>query len=512
MSSRSAKRPRTGDIPPFGATSDLDSAIFQTNEPSTRALPLTTVPTLVTFCNWQFVSSFKKLRENHSLWDNRISRQLQLLPDSLIPRLFALLKKSHSGYLPHELIVTYFLRGFNLSLSSDSLPGANKGTLLAIPRFNPQVYELDITGFTKIADEVFAKVIKESHSLRSLVLRGCTKVGSKTVAAVVQSCSNIRRINLSDTSVSPAAVGELILTHGKQLEVLKLAGLERWTDATFMAQLHPQVREQAVNMPKLQTLKLRGLQLSDSSIDFLVSLSPNLRRLDISFTLTKRPMLFTFRKDVFSTCAVLSTPPLEKLSLTSTRVAAPELLQIVSSLPHIQTISLGALGAVGSMGVASATTLNNTTLSKLTDTLESFPNLRSVNLVSNTRLSGAAVFDFIERIGRKCSYLNLAGITTLRSDALAALLPIDGTHSVLETLILNNTSVGDDAGPYIACCPDLVRLEVEGTKFSSEGLFPIVDACPKLQVLNLTACRGVRIADRRQFFELWQSQKEEKVS
>ncbi|KAF8832511.1 hypothetical protein HHX47_DHR1001557 [Lentinula edodes] len=386
MSSRPTKRSRTGDIPPFGAPSDLETAIFQVNEPSSRTLPLTTVPTLVTFCDWRFVSCFKRLREHNSLWESRISHQLQLLPDSVLPRLFTLLKKSHPGFLPHEIIVT--------------------------------------------------------------------------------------------------------------------------TDATFMAQLHPYLIEQQVSMPKLQTLKLRGLQLADSSIDFLVSLSPNLRRLDISFTATKRPILFTSRRDVFSVCAHLSAPPLEKLSLTSTPVAISELLQTIASFSNLQTLSLGALGAAGSMGVASATTLNDATLPKLTSALQSFPNLRSVNLVSNTRLSKASLFSFIQRVGRKClpyvisKYLNLAGITTMRSDALAALLPMDGTHPALETLVLNNTSIGDDSGAYIACCCDLVRLEVEGTKFTSEGLFPIIDACSKLQVLNLTSCRGVRIADRRRFFEV----------
>ncbi|KAJ3813673.1 RNI-like protein [Lentinula aff. lateritia] len=496
MSSRPTKRSRTGDIPPFGAPSDLETAIFQVNEPSSRTLPLTTVPTLVTFCNWRFVSCFKRLREDNSLWEARISHQLKLLPDSVLPRLFTLLKKSHPGFLPHEIIVTYFLRGPNLSLSSDSLPGANRGTVLAIPRLNSQVRELDLSGFSKLGDDVFAKVVTQLHSLRSLVLRNCTKVGPKTITAIAKSCPETRSLNLSETSVSPAAIAELLVAHGKQLEVLKIAGLQRWTDATFMAQLHPYLIEQQVSMPKLRTLKLRGLQLADSSIDFLVSLSPNLSRLDISFTATKRPILFTSRRDLFSVCAHLSAPPLEKLSLTSTPVAISDLLQTIASFSNLQTLSLGALGAAGLMGVASATTLNDATLPKLTSVLQSFPNLRSVNLVSNTRLSKASLFDFIQR------YLNLAGITTMRSDALAALLPMDGTHPALETLVLNNTSIGDDSGAYIACCCDLVRLEVEGTKFTSEGLFPIIDACSKLQVLNLTSCRGVRIADRRRFFEV----------
>lgn len=39
-------------------------------------------------------------------------------------------------------------------------------------------------------------------------------------------------------------------------------------------------------------------------------------------------------------------------------------------------------------------------------------------------------------------------------------------------------------------------------KYPEDGLFPIIDSCPRLAKLNLTGCRGVRIADRRRFFEV----------
>ena len=41
-----------------------------------------------------------------------------------------------------------------------------------------------------------------------------------------------------------------------------------------------------------------------------------------------------------------------------------------------------------------------------------------------------------------------------------------------------------------------------------EALFDIVDACPKLEWLNLTSCRRVNVQHRRRFFERW---KEERV-
>lgn len=45
------------------------------------------------------------------------------------------------------------------------------------------------------------------------------------------------------------------------------------------------------------------------------------------------------------------------------------------------------------------------------------------------------------------------------------------------------------------------------TYFSAgEGLFTIIDACPRLATLDLTRCRGVAVADRRRFFEVSHSQ------
>lgn len=96
--------------------------------------------------------------------------------------------------------------------------------------------------------------------------------------------------------------------------------------------------------------------------------------------------------------------------------------------------------------------------------------------------------------------------------------------SRLEELALNNTGIDDDAAQFLACCSSLVVLEVAGTKLTSpswmasslewyalrgkiicllgSGLFPIIDACSNLEKLDLTSCRGIKVADRRRFFEV----------
>ena len=66
--------------------------------------------------------------------------------------------------------------------------------------------------------------------------------------------------------------------------------------------------------------------------------------------------------------------------------------------------------------------------------------------------------------------LNLSGIPLIRSSDLEGLLQDsaeDGSPKV-QVLLLNNTSVDDDAAPYISACNDLENLAVSGTKFTSK--------------------------------------------
>jgi hypothetical protein len=58
----------------------------------------------------------------------------------------------------------------------------------------------------------------------------------------------------------------------------------------------------------------------------------------------------------------------------------------------------------------------------------------------------------------------------LQSRHLSGLLPRDAEENPprLEHLVLNNTSVDDEAALYLASCSDLEVLELAGTKMSSE--------------------------------------------
>lgn len=384
----------------------------------------------------------------------------------------------------------------------------NKITILALPGAGNSLHELHLTGFVKFADSVFAIVLSSLPSLRALVLRGCIKVGSATAEAAARSCPLLSTVNFNYTAVPPVALVPLLKTC-PDLKVLKLAGIPNWTDATFAKLSSAVFQDESFKLRNIQTLKLRHLGLSESSISSFLARCPNLIRLDLSFTHVHRPLL-----------VVLTEARIEKLSLTSTAISSVDIVALVSSLPHIKYLALGALGGRQGSSVAigntSAMTMTDQTLESLTDVLKDFGQLEKISLVGNTKLgatfrgSGALGY-FIQRVGRKCKYLNLSGVHHLQSLHLSGLLPQDAENQPprLEQLILNNTGVDDDATPYLACCSNLVVLELAGTKISSAGLFSVIDACPKLQTLNLTSCRGVSVTDRRRFFEAWKHNSEE---
>jgi len=156
-------------------------------------------------------------------------------------------------------------------------------------------------------------------------------------------------------------------------------------------------------------------------------------------------------------------------------------------------------------------TFTDNQLRSLTAVLSQNTVIENISLVANTKLARdeEAISEFVLLVGRRLKRLNLSGLSFLRSSDLQHLAPVDPADAAcsLRELLLNSTGIDDDASPYISCCPSLERLEVAATRLSSEGLFTIVDACPKLTTLDLTRCRGVSVADRRHFFEVWEEHK-----
>ncbi|KAF8507065.1 hypothetical protein F5888DRAFT_1647422 [Russula emetica] len=512
--SRPSKRRRTGH-PKIGAPSDADKAITPVNLPSSSAFTTRTIRSnhilpLTALSARLFVASFPTFSRDPHQWEprkswRRIAAQLKSIPDSTIQSLFAMLSSSCPHLLSHDLVKEYFLRGQSVSLTSGmggERSPISKYTVGAVASMGPGLVRLHLFGFDKMTDQSFAAVISRHPSLQDLSLCGCTLVGPKTIQAIAKTCLSLKSINLNYTSVAPLALAPLLRNCKERLEVLKVAGINSWTDTTF-AQLRANLlTEKGFTLPALRTLKLRQTSLSDASINALIPLVPNLKRVDVSFTDIRRP---------------LSVPPhgfanIEKLSVTSTSVSPDDLLSMLADASQLRTLNIGALG--GSYGKRSAfgrgvstMTFTDIHLRTLTAILSQNTVIENISLVANTKVARdeEIIAEFILLVGRRLKKLNLSGLTFLRSSDLQHLAPVDPTDAAcsLQELSLNSTSIDDDASPYISCCPSLEILEVAGTRLSSEGLFTIIDACPKLATLDITRCRGIAVADRRRFFEAW---------
>ncbi|KAK7064458.1 hypothetical protein R3P38DRAFT_2824667 [Favolaschia claudopus] len=474
----------TEDDSPSAALTDSNSSAL-----STRSPRYTSVPPLTNLCSRIFADNFVRLRNKERLW-NHVSEHLKALPDSLLPRLLADLIRVCPTFLKHEFLVTYFFRGPSLAFTGGSagMPGVQTHTIRALDRMQ-DLRDLELSGFDKVPDAAFASVLSRLPGLKRLVLRGCTLVGPKAAAAL-KSCPKLQVLNLNYTAVTPISLQPVLLASGPSLEVLKLAGIPNWTDTTVGKMLSPDL-----SLPNLRTLKLTRLSISETSLHPLLAISPALRRLDIGFTTVRHPLS--------ASDDAQPIPALEKLSLTSTHTSNADLLALLPHLPGLKTLALGALGASprSIAAIDSSMTLTDTVLLKVIPVLQSCTALQSVSLVGNIKLKDSLSF-FVTEVGRRCKYLNLSGLPAMRSWHLAG-LPGDQPPR-LETLMLNHTNIDDEAAPFLAACPDLAWLEVAETKMTSDGLFLVLDGCPKISTLGLRSCRGVRVGDRRRFFEAWE--------
>ncbi|KAL7285263.1 hypothetical protein ACG7TL_000357 [Trametes sanguinea] len=453
---------------------DIPTPQAQANAPSAaalseRAVPLENIPSLTTVCARVFAENLQSLWPKEALMEN-VRWWLKHLPDALAQKVFATLRHTCPTLLQHGFIVAYFLRGNSISLGDD-LPGVTRLTIFAIGDMptRDQLEELELTGFAKIADQVFATLLSKLPSLRKLNLRGCTKVGQLTAEAAAKHCPHLELVNFNYTSVSPTSLAPLLL-RCKHLKVLKVAGIPNWTDATYTKLWTALSVADGFELPGLRSLKVRQAALSDAVINPTLAICPNLERLDLSFTLVKRPVL-------------PAGHALEKLVLTSTKISSQDLVTLISPLTRLKVLALGAMGGGQGSSAAisntSAMTLTDDTLRSLTDTLEKFQDIERVNLVGNTKLGftgrrgpDAALAYFIRKVGRRCKHLNLAGITSLRSSDLEGLAHPDEVEEGAPQLVhlnLNNTSVDDTAAPYISACVNLQTLEVAGTKFTSKS-------------------------------------------
>ena len=172
------------------------------------------------------------------------------------------------------------------------------------------------------------------------------------------------------------------------------------TDTTFSKLWNILPIADGFQLPNLRSLKLRQAALSDAVLNPILAICPNLERLDLSFTLVKRPVLPAGHL-------------LEKIVLTSTKISSSDLLAILTAQTRLKVLAIGAMGGGQGSSAAisntSAMTLTDETLRSLTNILGGCPEIERVNLVGNTKLGftgrrgpDAALAYFVRKVGRRC--------------------------------------------------------------------------------------------------------------
>jgi hypothetical protein len=145
-------------------------------------------------------------------------------------------------------------------------------------------------------------------------------------------------------------------------------------------------------------LKLRHTSLSDASINALIPLVPNIKRVDVSFTDIRRPLSVPLH----------GFANIEKLSVTSTSVPPDDLLSMLPDASQLRTLNIGALG--GSYGKRSAfgrgvstMTFTDKHLRSLTTILSQNTVIENINLVANTKVARdeEIIAEFILLVGRR---------------------------------------------------------------------------------------------------------------
>jgi hypothetical protein len=222
-------------------------------------------------------------------------------------------------------------------------------------------------------------------------------------------------VNLSYTAATPASLFELIGAC-PDIEILKvtqtrnlvrgecpsqqvctglMSRLAHQRDA-IVAKFIPKMVEEAsekgfIPLAKLKKLNVSQTELTDSSLAALLEgCQSTLTSVNVSFTPIRR---FT------ALAPIASPPPLEKLNLTAVAIGEADLLALLSVLPHMKKLILGALGGQGGL------TLTDDVLVKVTAILGGLQQLEEISLVGNAKLgrgSKAALAEFVSNVGRKC--------------------------------------------------------------------------------------------------------------
>lgn len=305
-----------------------------------------------------------------------------------------------------------------------------------------------------------------------------------------------------------------------------------WSD--YNEQAGSELRHHLPPLLHLRTLKFRSTELTESSLGRILNLC--------SFTLTHLDISYTQVRSLDLLSRLLHTAPtwnLRKLvasGLPLSPVTLVGFFQPLSERPleertKFETLKLGSIPSASTKSPG----LTDRVLAQLLPFWEQLEGLENISLFQNWELGKdkITVNRFMSVCGKRCKTLDLTShITTSHLQGLLPRyewdvweiydFPVNDDPPRLEILILDSTKIDDGASVALSYCKQLKALHLAETKISSMSFpsFPfsifftdsvfeaqfladVLLACPKLETLNLTSCRGVPVAQRRSFFDAW---------
>lgn len=535
------------------AASNIDTSLASTRKARFKAFP-----TLSSCCVRVLAANFKAMARSDPQ-ATRLIKALRILPDPILDKVWRrLLIECPSVFTVHmidELIgqlKTVFLPG-------ESLPVIFNLDGLGSLRVNHRATRLELTSNSNLSDKQVATFLSTLPDLEEVILRDVSQIKSETVKVLCALGPQLRVVNLSGTSINVADVRDLILSC-RNIEVLKLALLkyalipnhmnkDAWKD---LAQTILEVRDMSddereeerqkgLPLAKLRVLKLKQAvslcQRRDPFLKLNNVLQP-MNKIDISNAKGVHAEAVRY-------LAQNHLQNLEHLDLTGFTGHPTYLANLGSSMAlrklHVPDMIINrdlyesALQShADSLQVLSCKVLNTPAIElapdrNLYDAFREWPQLKRLSLELPPSTLG------IVKMGALYGILRLVRDSDLRELSLAnSVLHFSDPQAVkqellaelgeateapaLEKLNLANVQLDDELIKMFTVCSNLQSLDLSGTKVTGESLragshltpsdpaaeptaHAFLTACPYLDTLDLTSCRGIPVAARRNFFQ-----------
>lgn len=306
-----------------------------------------------------------------------------LLPDILSELAHGLRSKDASD-MTIDLVSVVFLNPDLPHIALDDCRWVSNTTLARFTQLaaNGQGYanlrHLSLNNQINLSDATVARIMPHLRRVERLELRGCVKVGDKTMEAVANHCARtLRYLNVGMTGTTLAGLG-CVIRYCRELETFKVAEIERYKDKMWIAMLEQAVEEVSgassltgrssgmaasteaqgskkqaggrrrrrdglvqdsisqISPPppplsKLKNLKLRGTNIGNAGLEaFLRLCGQTLERLDISRTKVTR------LQPIINHCIIILPAPSETVVVRSNL----EKLNISLVFFHLQDLEI----------------------------------------------------------------------------------------------------------------------------------------------------------------------------